>query len=259
MGRGGAVEIPRRRLDRSLGGAAGRRRRDAGVRESALRARRARPPPWRSRGRRGRVAAHTGRPGPGRTPARSGRRERACRLVYRRRVQGVGGPPHRCRIRRAREHPGLGGDRRRVGRDVRRDAVIPSSNGFSTASTRRRRRAGTVAASSLPHSWSSARGRGTPGSPTSSSTFASTTTTARSRSFGDSSASIRSSSVELPGNAGSRSTTLCATRSQTGSQFSATSGSRTGPASRTSRSASTARTRSIRSCSSGSEPGRPRG
>ena len=57
VGRRGPVEVPRRRLGRAVGRAGGRRDRDAGVREPALRARRARAPARRPRRERGRRAA----------------------------------------------------------------------------------------------------------------------------------------------------------------------------------------------------------
>ncbi len=75
LGRGDAVEVPRGRLGRPVGRAARRRGRDAGVREPALRAGRARAPPGRRVRRGGGRAADRGRRGTRAPPARHRRRE----------------------------------------------------------------------------------------------------------------------------------------------------------------------------------------
>ena len=168
MGRRGAVEVPRRRLGRALGRAARRRGRDAGVREPALRAGRARAAargPVGGGGRRRLTAADDGRDA---APARRRRRARGRGATFTgERLPRLGGRAHRRRLRRAGEHPRLGRDRRRARRDVRGDAAGRSPSGCSTASPPRRPPAATGAASSRRRCSSSSGTAATPGSPTS--------------------------------------------------------------------------------------------
>ena len=124
VGRLGAVEVPVRRLRRPLGRAARRRDRDAGVREPALRAERARAPARGALGPGGR------RPADGR-----GRRPRPPAARSRRRP-GQRGDVHR---------PGVHGLGRRAHREpaTRRRATSSSTRRPSTRWPRRsRRRAG---------------------------------------------------------------------------------------------------------------------
>ena len=82
MGRRDAVEVPRGRLGRPVGGAARRRDRDAGLREPALRAGRARAAARGAVRRGGRRAADRRRRRPRAAPARRRRRARAARATY---------------------------------------------------------------------------------------------------------------------------------------------------------------------------------
>ena len=185
MGRRDAVEVPRRRLGRAVGGAARGCDRNPVLRQSALRAGRARAPRDGPLGRRGRRAADGGRRRARTAAARHRRRRRPRRDVHRLGVPRLGRRARRRRLRGTGQHPRLGRDGRRPGEHLRRPPRAGRSrSGCSTASRPPRRRAETGAASSpLRCSWSSATAA-TRACRTRSSTSGSTTTSARSRSYG---------------------------------------------------------------------------
>ena len=177
MGRRHAVEVPRRRLGRTLGRGRSRRGRDPVVREPALRPRRA-GAPARGPSAEDAVARLTG--------GRRGPRQRQLGVVDGRRRRAPPSPAPGATTGPA-DAPGPASPPRgtsssppppstRSPRRSRRRPAGRSPSGCSTASPPPRRRAETVAASSrLRCSWSS-RTRATPGSPTPSSTSGSTTT-----------------------------------------------------------------------------------
>ena len=125
VGRRDAVEVPRGRLGRPVGGPARRRDRDPVVREPALRAGRPRAAPRRA-ARADEVVERL-------TAADHGRDQRQLGVVdargggdvHRRGLPRVGRRPHRRRLRGPGEHPRLRGDRRRARRDVRGDGRPP--------------------------------------------------------------------------------------------------------------------------------------
>ena len=121
MGRRDAVEVPRRRVGRPVGGAARRRDRDPVVRESPLRPGRPRAPARRALRRRGARAAHRRGRGSRAAPARRRRRRGPRRDVHRRRSATPGRAAERGGLRGTGEHPRLRGHRRRARRDVRGD------------------------------------------------------------------------------------------------------------------------------------------
>lgn len=122
MGRRGPVQVPRRRVHRSLGRAARRCGRHPGLGEPALRPGRPRPPARRRPGRGGRRAADGGRRGSGAAAARRRRRRGSRCDVHGERLRCVGRGAHRPRVRGAGEHPRLRRHRRRARRDIRSHA-----------------------------------------------------------------------------------------------------------------------------------------
>ena len=169
VGRGDAVEVPRRRLGRAVGRAARRRDRDAVVREPALRARRAGAAPRR--------ACPPRRSSTRLTAADEGRAQRQVGVVD---GAGRSGDVHRGGVPRrgpaaapapATQRRGTSSSRRRPSTRSptrsRRQRGKPLADGCSTASPRRRPQAATGAASSPPRSSSSSRTAATRASPTS--------------------------------------------------------------------------------------------
>ena len=169
MGRRDAVEVPRGRLGRPVGRARRRRDRDAGVREPALRARRARAAPRRATTR---PRSSTGWSRPTRTASSASSASST----------GTGGSAtytgSECMdwaggargpvLRGAGEHPRLRGDRRRARRDLRGDRRAAARRAAARLPRAPPRpRAATAADSSPPRCSSSRRTAATPGSPTS--------------------------------------------------------------------------------------------
>ena len=213
VGRRDAVEVPRRRLGRPVGRAAGRRDRDAGLREPALRPGRARAAARRARRRGGRRAADC---------ADDGREHRQLGVVdgrgrkrdlHRLGVPGLGRRRRRAVLRRAGEHPRLGGDGRRARADVRVDGRAAARRAAARrASPRPRPPAATAAASSRPRCSSSSATAATRGSPTRRRPARRRPPAARSRSCGGSTDRTTRSSARRRARSGSTSTTSLAAR-----------------------------------------------
>ena len=181
-----------------------RRDRDAGLREPALRPRRAGAAAGGPERRGGRRAADRGRRGARPPAARRRRRQGRQRELHRVGVHDWAGGRTGAVLRGAGQHPRLGGDRGRDRRDVRASRGRSRSPSVcSTASTPRRPPAATGAASSPRRCSSSSGTAATRASPTAWSTCASTSTSGRSRSCGASTACTRRSSARRRGRTGS--------------------------------------------------------
>ena len=164
VGRRDAVEVPRRRLGRAVGRAGCRRRRDPGVREPALRPRRARAPARaaRARPRRSRRSPRPTRAASTASSASSTRHGGSASFTGRR-VLRLGRRADRPVLRRAGEHPRRRGDRRCARDDLHRDGgQAARASGCSSASPPRRPRAATGAASSRRRCSSSSATAATP-------------------------------------------------------------------------------------------------
>ena len=146
VGRRDAVEVPRRRLDRALGRAAGGCGRDAGVREPALRAGRARAAAAGASAPRRSSAADRGRRRARRAPARRRRRAGPRRHLHRARpaTSGPAAGPGPGTPRRATSSSPARPSTRSRRRSRRRAGRSPSA--CSRRSPRRRRPAATSAA-----------------------------------------------------------------------------------------------------------------
>ena len=254
MGSRGPVEVPLGRLGRPVGRAAGRCDRDPGVRQSALRAERAPAAsrrPLRSGGRR---QAHERGRGPRPSPARSRRRQGQRGDLHGQGVPRLGRRPHGRGLRGAGEHPRLGRDGRRAGRDLRAEqrAAGGAPDRLPRGGPGRGRRQPRAAVLGAPRRPARRRLRGDVRHRSSSS--ASRTTSSRSRSCAASTRSTTRSSGRRRARSGSTSTTSWPRSYGSGSASSATTeSSRTrspaGPGRRTSRTALTVSSRSILSCS----------
>ena len=177
-GRRRRVEVPRRRRGRAVARGRGRRDRDAGAREHALRARRARAPARRARAPREALDARAGGRRRAATTARRASSTPAARAATHtgRALHGLGRRAHGRRLRRAGQHP----HRRRTSSTRWPRPTRPAAARSPSACSQRwppaTRPAATAAAASRRRSSSSRPAAATAATTTAWSTCASTTT-----------------------------------------------------------------------------------